>query len=456
MSSELKSSSTSKDYRQIPDVPLVSVSNTYFEDLILTTRSRPIPWEGYQSAGIITSEEFELLKRVDKQSREQLRTVMKTDAANYAELYANLLKKVAKSDTVQYTLVLINDMLSDDEQNAQHFHALSNKDDPNHPYQIFTKLLSSDDEFSQLISAKVLTVLICTAQKNLPINFRDFFNWIILRLKSNNTEVYELAVQILESILRVPANRIKFWNIQQGVETLATLLKVRNPSLQMQYQIIFCFWLLTFNKEVAEDFNKKFDLIPTLINIAKSAIKEKIIRVIIGTFRNLVEKAPESNLPTMLVAKLLNFCENLSGRKWSDSEIVEDIEFLRVRLQENFYSLTTFDEYASEISSGMLHWSPPHESEQFWKQNVARLNERDHELIRILARLLSTSNDHTVLAVAAHDLGQYVKHYPSGKKFLQEIGAKQRIMELMTYEDSEVRYQALLAVQKYMTHAWIF
>ncbi|CAJ0888457.1 5739_t:CDS:10 [Entrophospora sp. SA101] len=409
MSSELKSSSTSKDYRQIPDVPLVSVSNTYFEDLILTTRSRPIPWEGYQSAGIITSEEFELLKRVDKQSREQLRTVMKTDAANYAELYANLLKKVAKSDTVQYTLVLINDMLS----------------------------------------AKVLTVLICTAQKNLPINFRDFFNWIILRLKSNNTEVYELAVQILESILRVPANRIKFWNIQQGVETLATLLKVRNPSLQMQYQIIFCFWLLTFNKEVAEDFNKKFDLIPTLINIAKSAIKEKIIRVIIGTFRNLVEKAPESNLPTMLVAKLLNFCENLSGRKWSDSEIVEDIEFLRVRLQENFYSLTTFDEYASEISSGMLHWSPPHESEQFWKQNVARLNERDHELIRILARLLSTSNDHTVLAVAAHDLGQYVKHYP-------KIGAKQRIMELMTYEDSEVRYQALLAVQKYMTHAWIF
>lgn len=39
-------------------------------------------------------------------------------------------------------------------------------------------------------------------------------------------------------------------------------------------------------------------------------------------------------------------------------------------------------------------------------------------------------------------------------RFLQEIGAKQRIMELMTYEDSEVRYQALLAVQKYMTHAW--
>lgn len=37
---------------------------------------------------------------------------------------------------------------------------------------------------------------------------------------------------------------------------------------------------------------------------------------------------------------------------------------------------------------------------------------------------------------------------------LQEIGAKQRIMELMTHEDQEVRYQALLAVQKYMHQAW--
>jgi len=299
-----------------------------------------------------------------------------------------------------------------------------------------------------------LTILICTVSKGLPFDYSDFFNRIILRLKSNNSEIYELSIQMLESILRVPANRLKFWNAPQGIETLASLLKFRNPSLQIQYQIIFCFWLLTFQKEIAEDFNRKFDLIPTLINIAKSAIKEKIIRIVIGTFRNLVEKAPEANLPTMLVAKLLNFCENLSGRKWSDNEIVEDIEFLKVRLQENFYSLTTFDEYASEISSGMLQWSPPHESEQFWKQNVSKLNDKNHELIRTLARLLSTSNDNTVLTVAAHDLGQYVKYYPNGKKFLQEIGAKQRIMELMTYDDPEVRYQALLAVQKYMTHAW--
>ncbi len=39
-------------------------------------------------------------------------------------------------------------------------------------------------------------------------------------------------------------------------------------------------------------------------------------------------------------------------------------------------------------------------------------------------------------------------------RILEEIGAKRRIMELMTHEDQEVRYQALLAVQKYMHQTW--
>lgn len=42
----------------------------------------------------------------------------------------------------------------------------------------------------------------------------------------------------------------------------------------------------------------------------------------------------------MLVAKLLPYVKNLSTRKWSDEEIVEDIEFLKGELTTNFESLT--------------------------------------------------------------------------------------------------------------------
>ncbi|CAG8564357.1 11047_t:CDS:10, partial [Gigaspora rosea] len=414
--------STNSNDESIPDVPLAFVSNTYLDELTEDIRTRPIPWEGYQKAELITPEELDLLKRIDKQSREQLRSVMQKDAEKYAELYTSLLEKLKRPDTIQYILVMTNDMLSDDEKRASYFHKLSSKssDLPYRPFlkQVAIMLDSNNDEFIQLSSAKILTILTCSALEPLSFDTTDFLRWISTKLKSNNNNICDLAVQILESILKIPSCRLQFWEMPHGIDTLVNYLKAKNPTLQMQYQIIFCFWLLTFERDVA----------------------------------NLVEKAPEANLPAMLVAKLLNFCENLSVRKWSDSEIVEDIDFLKAQLQENFHSLTTFDEYASEIRSGMLQWSPPHESEQFWKQNVTKLNDKNHELLKILSRLLSTSTDNVVLAVAAHDLGQYVKYYPDGKKILQEIGAKQRVMELMTHEDPEVRYNALIAVQKYMSH----
>lgn len=37
-------------------------------------------------------------------------------------------------------------------------------------------------------------------------------------------------------------------------------------------------------------------------------------------------------------------------------------------------------------------------------------------LFRILIKILETSSDPLVLCVAAHDIGEYVRHYPRGKK----------------------------------------
>lgn len=36
---------------------------------------------------------------------------------------------------------------------------------------------------------------------------------------------------------------------------------------------------------------------------------------------------------------------------------------------------------------------------------------------RILIRILEVSQDPLVLCVAAHDIGEYVRHYPRGKRF---------------------------------------
>jgi V-type H+-transporting ATPase subunit H len=42
--------------------------------------------------------------------------------------------------------------------------------------------------------------------------------------------------------------------------------------------------------------------------------------------------------------------------------------------------------------------------------------ESDVDVFRVLINLLNNAQEPVVLAVAAHDIGQYVKHYDRGKK----------------------------------------
>jgi V-type H+-transporting ATPase subunit H len=39
-------------------------------------------------------------------------------------------------------------------------------------------------------------------------------------------------------------------------------------------------------------------------------------------------------------------------------------------------------------------------------------------------------------------------------RVLTDLGAKTRVMELMTHQDSDVRYQALISVQRLVSHPW--
>ncbi|KAI9197525.1 armadillo-type protein [Polychytrium aggregatum] len=346
-------------------------------------------------------------------------------------------------------------MLQKDSERASIFFKIAEQaNDSNLPYAPFVKLLKKDDEYLQLKAAKIATFLLLEQTTPVKYDPSELFAWTINQMSAPNQNVVDIAVQLVQSLLSIVNYRPLFFQTQRGVSSLVDILKRGNPSAQMQYQVIYNFWLLSFDEDVAAEIQRKHDIVPVMIDIAKSAIKEKVVRVVISTFVNLLVKAPEENLMAMLAHKVLNLSETLSSRKWSDTEIADDLEFIKEKLQTNVANLSTFDEYSAEVRSGALSWSPPHISEQFWKQNASRLNDKDFELLRMLSRLLATSANPVVLAVAAHDIGQYVKYATNGKRHVQEIGAKTQIMELMAHENQDVRYQALLAVQKYMAHAW--
>lgn len=260
-------------------------------------------------------------------------------------------------------------------------------------------------------------------------------------------------------------------------------------SHQMQYQVIFCFWLLSFDEDIASEINRKFGVVPLLVDVARGAVKEKVVRVSLATLRNLLVKAPSTNGSVMLGSKLLPLLELLSEKQWSDDDIVEDIKFLREELAERLRGMSNYDEYLSELSSGKLSWdNPAHELEDFWKENAQRLtderiqaddeadagksngktktkgsgdNENDDDEANApdtgLKRLIGTlrsSEDPTTLSIACHDVGKIVQFHDGARKKINNLGGKVEIMKLVSHEDSGVKFAALGTVGRLMSASW--
>ncbi|KAI8980822.1 ATPase, V1 complex, subunit H [Pilobolus umbonatus] len=433
----------------LEDIKVTIIAHPYLDETLRKIKNTDIPWEQYQQLGLITEYEVAMIKYVEKKSSKELSDVISEHGRYYAALYLELMQKLARVDALQKVLVLIHEMLDEHEERIALFHEAGLKH-PEYPFSPFHKALRINDEFIGVQSSKILTLLICSTP-NRDIDIKDFFRWVTFQLQSQQQHIVDLNIQILGALFHIPEYRKEFWDVTHAVDSLVNIMKAwKGKHPQRIYEVTYAIWLLSFNEDVARHLDRKCQVIPTLVEIAKAAVKEKVIRVVISTFRNLIEKAPAENMATMLASKLLPLSQNLATRKWIDNEIMDDIAYVNEQLQSTFHSLTTFEVYASELESGILQWSPSHRSETFWKQNANRLNEENEKWLRLLARLLHTSNNPLILAIACHDLGQYVKYSTHvGRRHFQLIGAKQKIMELMTHEDADVRYYALSATQKY-------
>jgi V-type H+-transporting ATPase subunit H len=71
----------------------------------------------------------------------------------------------------------------------------------------------------------------------------------------------------------------------------------------------------------------------------------------------------------------------------------------------------------------------------------------------VLITLLESSNDSRTLAVACHDLGQFIQYHPAGRGVALDLKAKDKVMARMTHPDPEVQKQALLCIQKLLLSA---
>ncbi|XP_076840847.1 V-type proton ATPase subunit H isoform X2 [Brachyhypopomus gauderio] len=419
-------------------------------------RANKVNWQSYLQGQMISGEDCEFIKKFEIANSDQKQAILTKEGHQCAKTFLNLMAHISKEQTVQYILTLIDDTLQENHQRVNIFFDYAKKT-KNTAWSYFLPMLNRQDLFTVHMAARIIAKLAAWGRdlmEGSDLNY--YFNWVKTQLSSQSSQYVQCVAGCLQLMLRVNEYRFS-WVEADGVNCITAVLS-NKCGFQLQYQMIFCVWLLAFSPQLCEQL-RRYNAVPVLSDILQESVKEKVTRIILAAFRNLLEKSSERETRqeyalAMIQCKVLKQLENLDQQKYDDEDITDDIKFLLERLGESVQDLSSFDEYSSELKSGRLEWSPVHKSEKFWRENAVRLNEKNYELLKILTRLLEVSDDPQVIAVAAHDVGEYVRHYPRGKRVIEQLGGKQLVMNHMHHEDQLVRYNALLAVQKLMVHNW--
>merc|ERR1712045_898889 len=405
---------------------------------------------------MISEEDYNFISNFDGADASTRMSLIQANPHQLPKTFMNLLSQISKDATIQYLLTLLDDLLQEDKSRVEIFKTFY----ANRAESVWTQLLTLLNRpvgFIMNMTARVIAKMACWSCELMQgSDLRFYLTWLKDQLRAPNNEYIQSVARCLQMMLRIDQYRIAFVTLD-GIGVLVGVLSGR-VNFQIQYQLSFCLWVMTFNVTIAEKLNK-FGVIPILADILADAQKEKVSRIILAVFRNLLEKPDErelvkENCISMVQCKVLKQLEFIEQRKFDDEDIQADIEFLKEKMEASLQDLSSYDEYVTEVHSGRLEWSPVHRSERFWRENADRLNEKNYELLKMLIELIKTSSDNLVLSVACYDLGEYVRHYGRGKHVLEQLGGKTLVMCLLTHADPNVRYEALLAVQKLMVHNW--
>jgi len=434
----------------------VLVATSVLQQRAQEVRNQRINWQSYFQSQMISEEDYNFISNFDGADASTRMSLIQANPHQLPKTFMNLLSQISKDATIQYLLTLLDDLLQEDKSRVEIFKTFYAKRAESVWTQLLT-LLNRPVGFIMNMTARVIAKMACWSCELMQGSDLQFYlTWLKDQLRAPNNEYIQSVARCLQMMLRIDQYRIAFVTLD-GIGVLVGVLSGR-VNFQIQYQLSFCLWVMTFNTTIAEKLNK-FGVIPILADILADAQKEKVSRIILAVFRNLLEKPEErelvkENCISMVQCKVMRQLEFLEQRKFDDEDIQADIEFLKEKMEASLQDLSSYDEYLTEVRSGRLEWSPVHRSEKFWRENAHKLNDANYELLKILINLLQTSNDPLILSVACFDLGEYVRHYQRGKHVLEQLHGKTLVMSLLSHADHNVRYEALLAVQKLMVHNW--
>lgn len=439
-------------------------ATTEFQTRTIELRTQRPQWVTYFQSQMIDKEDYDFIVRFDCNNAAEREKILTNpnEKLECIKTLMTIMNKVSKESTLQYTATLIDDLLQENKNRVDLFHLYAKKYKVNVYNSLIQRLFLQDPYLVNQIS-RIITKLACWSSELIPDKeLRDYLIWMKEQVEEKNLYKDTLC-RCLQMLFRIDYYRLAFYKLN-GVESLVNYLNASLTSNsskdQMQYQVIHCIWLLSFNEQIASRIQNNHMVIPVLADILNSTEKEKVKRIIVATLRNLLEKVktPEqikNNCLCMLQSKVKKLLEIMQQAQTDDPEINEDVEFLDKKLESLVMDVSSFDEYTLEITSHRLSWSPAHKSDKFWRENAQKLNENNFFLIRKLIEMLKDEQTSSqFLKIVLNDIGQYVRYYSRGKNVIEQLDGKTIVMSMLSHQNSDVRHQALLCIQKLMVHHW--
>jgi V-type H+-transporting ATPase subunit H len=409
--------------------------------------SSPPDWTRFESSGLIPSGSAKTLSQLHSIDMNNIRTILNTypEILNLIPLVlSNIAAEILPS---QYLLTVLSEACRVD---ATVWDMLGKKAAKTDMFTPFTILLGRPtiDTFVADKAIQVLTSIMSHAPDG-AYSIQQV-KLVCSGLISGQFKASQVGVlDGLSNLLKRDAYRAAVFEVFGTLERIFAV-SVETPAAL--YKSLFCIWVASFNDDVlGRIFAKRADsLVALLSSTFEECRVEKILRIALSVVKNVLSSPTISE--AIVESGLVHAIQPLEYEKWRDNELYDEIRSVASRVVAETAKHSNFERYEKELHDGQLRRGFIH-SEKFWLDNVSNF-ERDNfaPVARLIALL--NSNDAITQAVACHDLGEFARLHPSGKRVVNKLNGKGAVMALMTSSNREVAKEALLCTQKLMLNNW--
>lgn len=203
---------------------------------------------------MISKEDYDFISRFDGADASTRQALIKENPLQLPKTFMNLLSQISKDATIQYLLTLLDDLLQEDKGRVEIFKEFALRKRESVWTQLLT-LLNRPVGFIMNMTARVIAKMACWS-RDLMIgpDLQFYLTWLKDQLRAPNNEYLQSVARCLQMMLRIDQYRIAFVALD-GIGAIVAVLSSK-VNFQIQYQLSFCLWVMTFNVTIAEKLNK--------------------------------------------------------------------------------------------------------------------------------------------------------------------------------------------------------